>query len=447
MNDRNIYQHLLHWKSKYNRKPLIIRGARQVGKTYSIKKFAENEFEDFISLNLDQAETFEKFSTIKSVDGFIQLAEALFSKKVTEKTLIFIDEIQNSGNLINLLRFFYEERPELFVITAGSLLEAKIKMEGFGMPVGRVEYLYMYPLDFMEYLKAMEDNLLVEQLENLQIGNSNGIHQLALQRFKEYMMVGGMPENVYSYKHHKSVNDLKGITNSLLTAFNEDVGKYAPSGDINTVTNLIRTIPHLTGLDVKYEEISDRIGKDTNKIKSSLQLLEDVMLLKMIYCSESINIPINYKSKRAKKISYLDISFINLINNIYEEYLIDTKIDNIFTGRSRELIVSQNIIAQGVLTPLDIYYWARKKEQGDAAIDFLLEYKSRMVGIEVKSGKEGSLKSLYSFADNTEESFLVRIYSGELRFDEISYSNKRYKVLNLPFYLITRLYDFLDKLM
>ena len=168
MFNRNILDYLEKWRLKKGRKPLVLRGARQVGKTSAVLFFAKRHFEDFVYINLEKAEHYELFKETNTVAEFEKITDVVFQKKIIPgKTLVFIDEIQNTPNLIALLRFFYEERPDLHVIAAGSLLEVKIKKEGLSMPVGRVEYAYVYPLTFFEFLGAIGESNLLHFLQRI----------------------------------------------------------------------------------------------------------------------------------------------------------------------------------------------------------------------------------------------------------------------------------------
>lgn len=199
MFNRKIITYLENWKNKKQRKPLILRGARQVGKTSAILMFGKKYFENIIHINLEKADHLSLFKDELSLEDFEKIIQIKFHEKIIPgKTLIFIDEIQNSMPLIKLLRFFYEEKPHIHVIAAGSLLKAKIERQGFSLPVGRIEYAYLYPVDFFEYLEAKQETELLGYLKNISFSEKipAGIHRQALTLFNEYTMIGGMPEIV-----------------------------------------------------------------------------------------------------------------------------------------------------------------------------------------------------------------------------------------------------------
>lgn len=439
--ERLITKKFLEWKQKSNRKPLIVRGARQVGKTHIILDFIKNHFEDYIYINLDQKEQKVLFFNVDSIHDFFNKIQVLFRKSVSANTVIFIDEIQNSPDLINLLRFFYEDYKDYYVIGAGSLLEAKIKKEGLNMPVGRIEYLFMYPMNFAEYLMAQKQNTLMNLLESYHPKTDlSDYHDILTKYFNEYMLIGGMPEVVASYIASPDLDMINKILRTLLLVYKEDVYKYSDLARAENITNLIDSIPLYTGKSVTYQEISNDIQISSNNIHKTIKLLEDIMILKIVYSTKSGNVPITPKVKRPKKIIFVDTGFVNFNLDPYINY----STDGAYKGRIMEQVVGQLLVSNENDYVPDIYFWAKNKAEGNAELDFTFSYKGCIVGIEVKSGSYGRLKSLYSFADNVTKPLLVRIYSGRLAYEEHTYNQKTYKVLSLPGYLVHRLNDFLD---
>lgn len=369
-----------------------------------------------------------------SLNEFLTIVKAEFKKSITPgKTLIFIDEIQNSPVLIKLLRFFYEERPDLHVIAAGSLLEAKIEKEGFSFPVGRVEFCYLYPMDFFEYLEAKGERELLQILRTMRSEKDlpDSLHQKALKYFYEYAMIGGMPEIVGEYIKRGDVNSIKTIYSSLLTGYLDDVFKYASHAEAKYLSYVIETAPLFAGTHFTY----DRFGGSnfrSREIGRAFSLLEKVMIVFQVRATSSKNIPLVPKEKRAKKLIYLDVGLVNQRMNILTSYLGLTDFDNFYQGRIAEQIVAQNLYSLFLNSPPEIYYWSRDKKEGSAEVDFCLSSEGRAVGIEVKSGKAGRLKSLFIFAEQNKKSALIRVYSGKLKTEKL---NKN-ELVSLPFYLV-----------
>jgi len=233
MFSRTIENSLKSWKDSNIRKPLILRGARQVGKTSIIRKFGRENFDQVIEINLEKKEQFAVFDQATSVTDFLKRLSLFFDKIIIPgTTLLFIDEIQESKNIMELLRFFSEEKPELHIITAGSLLEAKIDKD-WSIPVGRVDYKYLYPMTFFEYLQAKNKNALLEGLKTIKLGEADEFGEMAGELFKEYMVIGGMPEAVNSFIAEGNYDEVKTVLNRLHTAYTDDIRKYSKSGENN----------------------------------------------------------------------------------------------------------------------------------------------------------------------------------------------------------------------
>ncbi len=443
MFNRKIIDYLVNWKNKKTRKPLIIRGARQVGKTSAVLMFAKKHFKNLIHLNLEKAEHLILFREELSLEDFEKIIQIKFHQKIIpHETLIFIDEIQNSQALIKLLRFFYEERPDIYIIGAGSLLQAKIEREGFSLPVGRIEYAYLYPLDFFEYLEAKKENELLSFLKNFSLKDHIpvGIHIEALKLFYEYTMIGGMPEIVKLFLEKPDIKELKNIYSSLFTSFSEDIYKYSSLANTKYLIYAIEKSPLFAGTSITYEKFGNSNFR-SREMSKAFDTLEKVMLVNQIQATKSIGLPLIPQTKRPKKLLFLDVGIVNYQMGIQENFLNLSDLNDFYRGRIAEQVVGQNILAQFMCSPSKIFYWAKAKPKGSAEIDFCLNKKGSILGIEVKSGKSNRLKSLFSFAGLVENSQLIRIYSGELKKGKIKINNKSYKLLSLPFYLVPRILD------
>jgi len=440
MFNRKIIGYLEKWRENPNRKPLVLRGARQVGKTSAVLIFARRHFKDIIHLNLEKAEHMRLFGENISLNEFLTIIKAEFKKSITpNETLIFIDEIQNSPPLIKLLRFFYEERPDLYVVSAGSLLEAKIEKEGFSFPVGRVEFCYLYPMDFFEYLEAKGEHELLKILQDVILGRDipDPLHKSALRHFYEYAMIGGMPEIVSEYIKNKDVNRIKTLYSSLLTGYLDDVFKYASHAEAKYLSHVIEAAPLFAGTHFTYDKFGGSNFR-SREMSKAFSLLEKVMLIFQVRATTSRDIPLIPKEKRAKKLIYLDVGLVNYRMNILNNYLGITDFDHFYQGRIAEQVVAQNLFSVSVNVPPEVYYWARDKKEGSAEVDFCLNSDGRAVGIEVKSGKIGRLKSLFIFAEQNRKSKLVRIYSGKFKVEEVDGFN----LVSLPFYLVPNILRF-----
>lgn len=444
MFNRNILVYMEEWRLKKARKPLVLRGARQVGKTYAVTIFAKEHFENFVYINLEKADHFELFKTTNTVEEFEKIIDIVFQQKIIPgKTLIFIDEIQNTPNLIALLRFFYEERPKWHVIAAGSLLEVKIKKEGLSMPVGRVEYAYVYPLTFFEFLGAMKEDSLLDFLQKVTLQEKipEAIHQRALKLFYQYTMLGGMPEIVAMHVEKKAQEEINLTYSSLLTAYSEDIYKYASSAEIKYLRHVLEQVPYFAGERITYEKFGGGTFR-SREMSEAFNILEKTMIVRQVSATKSARLPLVNQKKNAKKLLYLDSGFVNFKNDIQSEYIKLSDLNDLYRGKIAEQIVGQNIIASGLHSEQTLFYWAKEKLNSQAEVDFCVAHEGKILGIEVKSGHSGRLKSLLSFAGSVENSKLFRIYSGQMQAEDVSAAGKKHQLISLPFYLVNRIFDF-----
>lgn len=440
MFDRVIEKDLVEWKSNAYRKPLILRGARQVGKTSVIRKFGLENFDQIVEVNLEKRDQRRLFDQATSVDDFLKRINLSFDKKVIPgASLLFIDEIQESKNVMELLRFFAEEKPELHVITAGSLLEAKIGRD-WSIPVGRVDYHYLYPMTFFEYLKARKKSALLDSLNTIQFGEDFAYGDMASELFKEYVMVGGMPEVVKSYVETGDYSQTRALFNRLQTAYLEDIGKYSKSKENDKYLEaVIEYGPKLAGTIYKYENFGGSNYR-SREMGEAIQTVEKVMLLKQVMAVNSTTLPVVPKNMRPKKMIWLDVGLVNFVNNTYQEML-----SGEYKGKMMEQVVGQSLLAAGIRRPQDLYYWSKDRDEGSAEVDFCFQYHSRLAGMEVKSGNVNKMKSLFSMGDTDPTVFLIRVSWDKPGIESWKFSGKEYSVLSIPFYLIDRWQDFLPE--
>jgi predicted AAA+ superfamily ATPase len=443
---RKICHYLTQWKVKKERKPLILRGARQVGKTSAVLIFGKEHFKNIIQLNLENVEHKRLFSKEVSLEDFEKIVQIKFRQKIIPgDTLVFIDEIQNSPALIRLLRFFYEQRPDVHVIAAGSLFQAKIETEGFSLPVGRIEYAYVYPLDFFEYLEACEETELLSFLKSMSPKKNipDAIHFETLRHFHEYSMIGGMPEIVNAYLANHNIESLKPIYSSLLTSYTEDVYKYSSLANTKYLSYVIEQAPLFAGTIITYNKFGGSNFR-TREMSAAFDTLEKVMLVYQIHATKSSEIPLIKQRKRPKKLLFLDVGLVNQQMGIQEEFIKLKDLNAFYRGRIAEQVVGQNILAQITYHIPDILYWAKGKQEGSAELDFCMQAGGKILGIEVKAGGAGKLRSLFSFADAVRNNRLMRVYNGHLKNEKVKLGEKNYEFLSVPFYLSPRILDLLS---
>jgi len=443
MFDRNILKYLKQWKDKRDRKPLVLRGGRQVGKTSAVLMFGEKHFPHVLHINLENVEHSRLFKGNISLDEFKDIVRVKLAQPVTPgQTLVFLDEIQNAPGLIKLLRFFYEQMPDLHVIASGSLLDVILEREGFSFPVGRVEFAYMYPLDFFEFLGAQKERELLDYLKNTSPKKKipDAIHEDALKKFYEYTMIGGMPEIVRTYAANGDMNALSPLYAALLTGYSEDVYKYSSLANSKYLHYVIEKAPLYAGTTITYDKFGDSHFR-SREMGQAFSTLERVMLLYQVWATKSTGIPLVEQFKRPRKLLFLDAGLVNHQMGIQGDFLNLKDLAGLYRGRVAEQVAGQNILAQFMYSLPKVLYWAREKTEGIAEVDFCLQHKGKILGIEVKSASANKLKSLFSFAQAVPDSRLIRIYSGQLKEEKIGISGKSFKVLSLPFYLAPRVLD------
>ena len=313
---REALEFLERWKEKPTRKPLIIRGARQVGKTTLVNLFSKN-FNQYIYVNLDLKEDRKIFEDKKN---FEEMIDALFflknSKKNEIDTLIFIDEIQNSIEAIKYLRYFYEKRKDIAVISAGSLLETLINKE-ITYPVGRVEFLAIRPFSFREFLMAIEERNSLEAIDNIPFPEY--AHDKLISLFRKYTLIGGMPEIINKYSEKNDIRELKEIVQNLILSYKADVEKYARNETISRIVrHIIDNAFYFAGERIKFNRFANSDYR-SREAGECFRILEKTMLLNLVYPTTSTRFPLIGNKKKSPKLQLLDTGLVNFASGIEKE--------------------------------------------------------------------------------------------------------------------------------
>ncbi|MEA1986566.1 MAG: AAA family ATPase [Candidatus Marinimicrobia bacterium] len=440
---RKILDELNRWKEKKDRKPLVIRGARQVGKTTVVNMFSK-EFDQYIYLNLEISEDREIFENNQSYE---QLLDGIYfikkkKKNSKKKTLIFIDEIQNSPEAVKQLRYFYENSKELFVIAAGSLLETLIK-KNINFPVGRVEFMVLRPLSFEEFLLAIGEKESVTILNKIPLPDY--AHKKLLNLFHKFVLVGGMPEVVKKFKETRDLLSIDSIFESLIISYLEDVEKYySTNKNISIMRFVVQNSFFEAGNRIKFQGFGNSNYK-SREINESLQLLENAFLLQLIYPTTNNIPPIILNRKKAPRLQLLDTGLLNHFLNMKDDIFQSDDINNIYKGKIAEHIVGQELLTKSYSYLHKLCFWVREKKQSNAEVDFIIQHKNRLIPLEVKSGKTGRLRSLHQFIDKAPHNLAIRLYAGQIDiYDDKTINKKKYKILNLPYYLTSKIDKYID---
>lgn len=434
MFERTIMSQLRAWAEKENRKPLILRGARQVGKTTIVEQFG-TEFENFLSINLEKKEVRALFETTDNVQQLLSLLFLYGSvQQYPGRTLIFMDEIQSSPQAVALLRYFYEELPDVYVIAAGSLLETMLDRH-ISLPVGRVEYLALHPCSFIEFLQATGEERFVDLI--LRASLPVAFHQQLMALFNTYALIGGMPEIVARYAAKKDIVSLSDTYNQLLNAYKNDVEKYA---ETNTQAAVIRYILEegwaYAGQTITLGGFAESAYK-ARETGEAFRTLEKALLLELVYPTTHSSMPATADLKRTPKLIWLDAGLVNYASEIQREYLLNTDLIDTWCGMAAEQIVAQELKALTNEVGKKRKFWIRAKRGSSAEVDFIYIYNGNIIPIEVKNGHNAHLKSLHQFMNETSHDLAVRIWSGSYGVDTVTtHEGKQFRLINLPFYMI-----------
>jgi len=440
---RQLLQELNKWRLQERRKPLVIRGARQVGKTTLVNQFAIQYYQ-YIYLNLELSEDKEPFEKFTSIENLVNTLFFLNNKTLAKKnnTLIFIDEIQEVPKALNILRYFFESASEISVIAAGSMLETLFD-KNISFPIGRVEYLVIRPVSFPEFLSAMGETAALEQLQ--QIPLASFAHSKLLGLFHTYALIGGMPEIVQHYALHKDLVALAPIYDSLISGYLEDVEKYATNNSqVLHIRHCIQSSFLQAGKRIKFEGFGNSAYR-SREIGESLRTLEKALLLHLIYPSTTATLPMVPDIKKSPRLQILDSGLLNYFVGIQKEILGTSDLNSIYQGTLIEHLVGQELLAFQYNALSALHFWVKEKKESTAEVDYIFPFDGLIIPIEVKSGKEGTLKSLHSFMDLAPHDIAIRFYAGELKITEaITQNGKKYQLLNLPYYLASQIEQYIS---
>jgi len=407
---RDIFQVLLDWKAGSNRKPILMRGARQVGKSWLAKELGKT-FPSYVEVN---------FERNPEICGLFQgdleprslcrsLADYLGKEIIPGQSLLFLDEIQNCPRAITALRYFYEEMPELHVISAGSLLEFELR--NISIPVGRIHFIQVYPLSFAEFLEAggngrMRDMLLENHYAPLQ----KPFHEKLLSEVKNYCITGGMPEVVQNHVNGAGLEKCLELQIDILHTLRTDFHKYARESQLKYMEQVFNSIPLQLGGKFKYSSIS--LDTRSKFYREALTLLEMAGLAYRVYHSSANRIPLGAEMNPDKfKVLLFDIGLAQRLMKLdYKSLLLKTDLLQVNHGTMAELFVGLELIAYADFRQApSLFYWHREAKSSNAEVDYVISINERVIPVEVKSGTTGRMKSLRLFMEQKKSSAGIRI--------------------------------------
>jgi len=434
---RDLSEYLNNWKDAIGRRPLMVRGARQVGKSFTIRAWGKAQFENIVELNFEaQPELKSLFQALDSTATLQDLARVANTSIDDGKTLLFLDEIQECPKAILALRYIFEARPNLHVIAAGSLLDFVLKEQPdeLRVPVGRVEYCYMQPLSFKEFLNAQAESGLLESFSELSLAKSlpKILHEKALRQFANYLVVGGMPAVVDAFARAPSSIRYQQLQSSILQTYRDDFRKYKGRVEINTIEAAFRSLPRYVAKKFKFSEIlPDSVSKSTRRV---LNLFEMAGLICKVFATSANGVPLDSESNDTNyKFILTDVGLLNSTLQLPPISLQDWSSDLVHSGPLAEQAVGQELLAN---TPRfnepRLHYWEREKKGSSAEVDYVMAVDGDVIPIEVKAGTTGKLRSLRSFMEQKKSALGVRISQHELSLYDGILSVPFYAIANLP---------------
>ena len=431
---RTIEPILKKWRDQPDRMPLLLRGARQVGKSFTVEKFGRENFDLLVTCNFEfRPELVKCFDSLDPRSICTKLEVAFKIRIVPGKTLLFLDEIQNCPAAITALRYFKEQMPQLHVIAAGSLLEFALHEEQFSFPVGRIQFLYLKPLSFYEYLMSQNHDRLLELMNEVSLERplEPFIHNQLLQHLREYFLIGGMPAAVRSFLENRSFIECQTVLASLLETYRSDFPKYATKAQYKNLQLFFERAPALVCRHFKYSHISSE--HRAQDLKVALEQLGWAGLLNKIVATSASGIPLHMHSKENKfKLLFLDAGLVNCANKLDMQVAWEQDFLQINAGALAEQFVGQELLAYAnPYMQAQLYYWSREKKGAAAEVDYLIQEGEAILPIEVKAGTTGSLKSLAQFLAEKDAPFGIRISQHPLSFHD--------RVLSIPLYLISQM--------
>ncbi|NOQ21772.1 MAG: AAA family ATPase [Candidatus Aegiribacteria sp.] len=440
---RKALDYLVEWKDRKSRKPLVIRGARQVGKTWLARELADTYFDNLVEINFEYEIEASSLFESRNPEEIVSLLETRYGKKIVPgKTLLFLDEIQSSIDVFSTLRYFYELMPELHVIATGSLLEFHFGKDGINVPVGRVEYMFLGPMVFEEYLHALGKTELVEYLDTFTIDMiiPEAIHLHLSKLLTQYILVGGMPESIALFLETGSYRESDILKQAILSSYIDDFAKYGKRMNVDLIRDIFAKLPFLVGSKFKYSAISR--ASRARDIRRMTWNLFKAGIATPVFGSSCNGIPLKSEKKADTfKILFIDVGLLCRacgLNSI--DMLGADRLMMINSGAVAEQFIGQHLLSEReYYEKPELYYWIREKKNSSAEVDYVTVLGRNILPVEVKAGKTGSLKSLHMFLRIKSRTYGVRFNMDMPSLTEnitgLSGENVEYKLLSLPLYL------------
>jgi len=444
------------WLKKKNRKPLLLRGARQVGKSTLVRLAAtENNFR-LIEINLELHRELRTLFIENNIEKILLSIISITRQKIDDNSIVFLDEIQAIPEAIASLRYFYELKPEIPVIAAGSLIEFTLSKHEYSMPVGRIEYLFLGPMTFLEFLKEV-DSENYELLTTFSWSNPfpEPVHRKLLEYVRSFMAIGGMPEAVKSFTSSRNINEVISVQNSICNTYIDDFSKYAQERELHLLQQIFKAVPRQAGTVVKYSHLLP--DEKSTHTKNRLDLLIKAQVIRQTLSTAANGVPLSAESnEKFRKLYFIDIGLSNRLlqlDTIDFFQFSDHKVIN--EGSLAEQFICQHLYFDDTFqTPSETFFWMNTGKNTNAEIDFVINRGSFLFPIEVKSGSSGTLKSLHYFMYQKQKTHAVRFDCNTPSCQEITttislgntMTPSKYTLLSLPLYAVELLPEMIDKI-
>lgn len=454
--DRHQTKLLGDWLRRPARKPLVVRGARQVGKSTLVDLFAAAEDRDLVTVNLERYPGLDRVFAANDPATILNLISAVSDQTVGPRSILFLDEIQATPKALPALRYFLEDRPDLPVIAAGSLLEFLLADHAFSMPVGRIEYLNLGPMTFSEFLMATGRRTLARTILDFDWPPSQTeppavhglVHERLLAALREYQFVGGMPEAVRVYAESRDLRQVTAVHRSVVETYRDDFPKYATRRDLTRMLRVFNFAARNPGRKVKYTNIST--DDQSGTLRRDLDLLAMARVIDKVVHSHCTGLPLQASLKETVfKLVFLDTGLMNAISGLGWD-AVDGQTDLQFAnaGPGAEQFIGQHLVHLYADRPnRQLTYWLREGRSSNAEVDYVTDFAGLIVPVEVKAGRTGTLKSLHQFVAERRVPLAVRFHLEQPEVQWVDAAARRkdgvqavhYRLLSLPLYLVERL--------
>ncbi len=443
-------QHLKKWIENEQRKPLVIRGARQVGKSTLVRQFAEENKLILNEINLEQHLELNNIFKTLDIKLISKELEGLLGRKIISPgSILFLDEIQATPNALQALRYFYEDLPELPVVAAGSLLEFVLSKHNFSMPVGRIEYVHLGPMTFEEYLSEIDASLLKYITEfDFSDDIPKTVQKKLLDRQREYLLVGGMPEAILNYLRSGQFSDIIPVHRSIISTYLDDFSKYATEKALLRLQKVFNFVARSVGKKIKYSNISR--DEAAREIRSAIELLSKARVISPVFHSHCSGLPLQAEiDEFTYKALFLDIGLMNRICGL--DWLAISTLDDrqlINEGAMAEQFIGQHLLYfRGLTDPPELCYWLRQQKSANAEVDYVISQGDLITPVEVKAGKSGTLKSMIQFVYSKNVRLGVRFDLNPPSVQKVKHSQRQadstsvitFDLISIPLYMVGQL--------